>query len=77
MADSAHFNMNEDQNTSQEETESPAEPSSLFGRLFNMFAAPGELFDELRQSKPAHSNWVVPLLLSMVVGVLFSIVVFS
>lgn len=53
------------------------EPSSLGARIFNVFAAPGELFEELRVAKPVHSNWVVPLLLSFVVGITFSVVVFS
>jgi hypothetical protein len=54
-----------------------AEPQSLGTRLFNVFAAPGELFEDLRQREPAHSNWLVPLLLSMTAGVLFTVVVFS
>lgn len=69
--------MNDHQDSLPEQTESPDEPASLFGRLFNVFAAPVELFEELRQSKPVHSNWFVPVLLSMIVGVLFSVVVFS
>lgn len=53
------------------------EPSSLGTRLFNVFAAPGELFEELRHAQPAHSNWLVPLVLSMSVSILFTVVVFS
>jgi len=51
--------------------------SSLPGRLFNVFAAPGELFDELRYSPVRHVNWLVPLVLSIAVGILFSTVAFS
>ncbi len=69
--------MNDDQESPTDEPESSAEPTSLFGRLFNVFAAPGELFEEIRRSKPSHSNWVVPLILSICAGVLFSVVVFS
>jgi hypothetical protein len=58
------------------ETETAA-PASLGSRLFNVFAAPGEVFEELRDARPAHSNWVVPLLLSVVMGIVFSLVVFS
>lgn len=53
------------------------EPSSLAARLFNVFAAPAEVFDELRAAPPAHGNWIVPLLLSMGAGILFSVVAFS
>jgi hypothetical protein len=52
-------------------------PASLGSRLFNVYAAPGELFEELREAQTAHSNWVVPLILSMAMGIVFSVVVFS
>lgn len=55
----------------------PRQTDSLPARLFNVIAGPGEVFDELKGSKPAHSNWVVPILLSMLVGVIFSVVAFS
>lgn len=77
MTDAAQIEMNEDQGSRPEQTEPPVEATSLFGRLFNVFAAPGEVFNELRQAQLAHSNWVVPVLLSIMAGVLFSVVVFS
>jgi len=43
--------------------------SSLGGRLVNMFAAPGDVFEEIRTSTPSSANWLVPLLLSCLVGV--------
>jgi hypothetical protein len=52
-------------------------PSSLGNRLFNVYAAPGEVFEELREAQTTHSNWVIPLFLSMAMGILFSVVVFS
>lgn len=63
--------------SSPTDNEGTLEQSSLGGRLFNVFAAPGEVFEELRSSPPAHSNWLVPLLMSMALGVIFSLVVFS
>jgi hypothetical protein len=54
-----------------------AVPSSLWSRLFNVYAAPGEVFEELREARTAHSNWVVPLFLSIAMGIVFSVVVFS
>lgn len=55
----------------------PEESSSIFGRMFNVYAAPGELFEEVRDAKPAHSNWLVPVALSILVGIVFSVAVFS
>src|SRR5215510_8800569 len=51
--------------------------SSLFSRLFNVFAAPGDVFDEVKVSKPLVGNWLVPILLACIVGVLYSCVAFS
>jgi len=58
-----------------EEVQRPA--SSLSGRLMNMVAAPGDVFEEIRTSKPSTANWLVPLLLACLVGVGYSFAVFS
>jgi hypothetical protein len=58
-----------------EEVQRPA--SSLAGRLLNVFAAPGEVFEEIRSSAPSTANWLVPLLLACLVGVGYSFAVFS
>jgi hypothetical protein len=52
-------------------------PSSLIGRLLNVYAAPGDVFDEIRTSTPSTGNWLVPLLLTCLVGVIYSFAVFS
>ena len=52
-------------------------PSSLISRLLNIYAAPGEVFDEIRTNKPSTANWLVPLLLTCLVGVIYSFAVFS
>ena len=52
-------------------------PSSLISRLLNIYAAPGEVFDEIRTNKPSTANWLVPLLLTCLVGVIYSLAVFS
>ena len=52
-------------------------PSSLISRLLNIYAAPGDVFDEIRTSKPSTANWLVPLLLTCLVGVIYSFAVFS
>jgi len=51
--------------------------SSLGGRLVNMFAAPGDVFEEIRTSKPSTANWLVPFLLACLVGVSYAFAVFS
>src|SRR5438477_3139453 len=60
---------------SAEEVQRPA--SSLTGRLLNVYAAPGDVFDEIRKSAPSTANWLVPLLLACLVGVSYAFVVFS
>ncbi len=58
-----------------EQEQRPA--SSLARRLLNVFAAPGDVFEEVRTGKPSTANWLVPLLLACVVGVSYAFVVFS
>src|SRR5437773_4202235 len=57
------------------EVQQPA--SSLAGRLLNVFAAPGDVFEEIRSSAPSTANWLVPLLLACLVGVSYAFAVFS
>jgi len=52
-------------------------PTSLAARLLNVFATPGEVFDEVRASRSTVLNWLVPALISSLVGVLSAIVIFS
>jgi hypothetical protein len=51
--------------------------TSLFTRLTNVFAAPGELFEEIKAARVAAANWVVPAVIASIVGVLFTLVMFS
>ena len=46
-------------------------------RLINVFAAPGDVFEEVKTGKPMVANWLVPLLLACLTGVIYSFVVFS
>lgn len=64
-------------NVSFEAGGTPAPSSSLMSRLMNVFAAPGEVFEEVKSSPPSTANWFVPVLLSCVVGVTYVMVVFS
>ncbi len=52
-------------------------PTSVWPRLINVFVAPGEVFEEVKQSAPRVSNWLVPVLIYVVVGVISSFVIFS
>src|SRR5262245_42046331 len=41
----------------------PREPEmSLFARLLNIFAVPGDVFEEVKQSRVRTANWLLPLL---------------
>ena len=51
--------------------------TSLLSRLTNVFAAPGEVFDEVKSRPPKAFDWLGPLLLSCLAGVVFACVVFS
>jgi len=50
---------------------------SLAGRLLNVFAAPSEVFDDVKSAAPSIGNWLVPLLLAAVVGTMSVIIMFS
>jgi hypothetical protein len=49
----------------------------LPGRLLSVFATPGDVFDELKVRRPAAANWLVPVLLGCVMGIVYCLVVFS
>jgi len=60
-----------------EKPEQTATRTSLGARLFNVFATPSEVFEEVRQSPPCNANWVVPALIAVVVGWLATTLIFS
>jgi len=59
----------------------PVEPStpatSLAGRLMNVFAAPGEVFDEIKTAPHRAANWLTPALLLIVLSWVSAWLVFS
>lgn len=55
----------------------PTPATSLAGRLLNVLAAPGDVFDEIKTAPPRTTNWLVPALLSAFFGVLSAIVMYS
>jgi hypothetical protein len=58
-------------------TTPPAPSTSLMARLLNVFATPGEVFEEVKAAPSSVANWLVPALLCSVVGVLASFLIFS
>ena len=55
----------------------PPPAMSLAARLLNVFAIPGEVFMGVKASRLSIGNWLVPALLSAVVGVVAAIVIVS
>ncbi len=55
----------------------PPPPTSIWARMFNVLAAPGEVFDEVKASPPRTANWLVPALLIVVIGWLSTWLIFS
>jgi hypothetical protein len=55
----------------------PAPQTSLGARLLNVFASPGEVFEEVKAAPPSFANWLVPAVLLSIIGVIFSMLVFS
>jgi hypothetical protein len=55
----------------------PPPATSLAARLLNVFAIPGEVFAGVKASRPSIGNWLVPALLSALVGVFTAILVVS
>ena len=55
----------------------PAPTTSLAGRLLNIFAAPGDVFAELKTAPPSVANWLVPVLIYVVVGAICVCIMFA
>jgi hypothetical protein len=57
---------------------SPAAPTmSLSARLFNIYATPGDVFESIKGVELCVWNWLVPVLLSCVVGIIYVFVAFA
>ncbi len=50
---------------------------SLAARLLNIFAVPGDVFLDIRSAPHSKGNWLVPIILSGLVGVISAVVIFS
>src|SRR5438552_3667032 len=49
----------------------------LGGRLMNVFTGPGEVFEEVRKGPPSTANWLLPIVLWCLVGIVSTFVVLS
>jgi hypothetical protein len=62
-------------------TPAPAEPTqppmSLAARLVNVFAVPGDVFEEVKAASHKVTNWLVPVLIGCLVGVISIVIVFG
>jgi hypothetical protein len=50
---------------------------SLSARLLNVFAIPGDVFEDVKSAPPSTGNWLVPIMIAAVVGILSVVVIFS
>jgi Yip1 domain len=51
--------------------------TSLAGKLFNIIAAPGEVFSEITAAPARTANWLVPVLIYAVIGVISVCIMFA
>ncbi|HLZ53249.1 MAG TPA: YIP1 family protein [Verrucomicrobiae bacterium] len=51
--------------------------TSLAGKLFNVIAAPGEVFNEVTTAPARAANWLVPVLIYAVIGVISVCIMFA
>jgi Yip1 domain len=57
--------------------ESKPNSTTIWSRLVNIFAVPGEVFEEVKNSAPRTSNWLVPAVIYIAVGIISALVIFS
>lgn len=49
----------------------------LWGRILNVIALPGEVFDSIRSARTSTANWLVPILVLSLAGTLSALLIFS
>ena len=49
----------------------------LAGKLMNVIAAPGDVFDEIKATPPHVANWLIPVLIYAVAGVISICILFA
>ena len=63
--------------TPEPESAPPPPASSLVSRMTNIFAAPGEVFNEIKAAALANTNWVAPAILLTLAGWVSAALIFS
>ncbi|HUS36739.1 MAG TPA: YIP1 family protein [Verrucomicrobiae bacterium] len=56
---------------------SVAKEGSAFGRMFNVLAAPGEVYQEIKEQPVNHANWIVPAIVWALTGITCILLLFS
>jgi hypothetical protein len=56
---------------------SPSAGMSLGSRLFNVFATPGEVFQDVKTARDSAANWLVPALILVLVSWVAALLIFS
>jgi hypothetical protein len=51
--------------------------TSIWARLLNVFAVPGEVFSEVKATPSCVANWLVPAVIMAIVGAVSAIIIFS
>jgi hypothetical protein len=69
--------MEDPQSTFESQPGTPAPTMSLWGRMLNVFAAPGDVFEEVKTAKISTANWLVPALLLVAVSWVAVAVIYS
>lgn len=70
--------MEQPQLTPEPPLEAPPPPAmSLGGRLLNVFATPGDVFEEVKAAPDTTANWLVPALILIVVSWAAALLIFS
>jgi hypothetical protein len=63
----------------EEMLSTPAQPqiSSFFSRVTNVFASPGELYGEVAVTPVQRSSWLIPLLCSLLLAIVFTYALYN
>jgi Yip1 domain len=69
--------MEEPLQTQESSPEAPSPNMSLGGRLLNVFATPGDVFEEVKRAKDSAANWLVPAVILILVSWAAAALIFS
>lgn len=58
-------------------TPQPSNEMSISDTFVGILSSPGEVYQTIVDTEPKTSNWAIPLVLSLVVGILFTLIVFT